>query len=287
VPTVEYGDATYLWASNIFQDFAVDGCHPLPGRVEAEDYESMAGVKKEITNDDGGGFNIGGLDDGDWLEYKVAAPTSGQCTVRLRVARPNYSFAGLGEIGSGENTLAVFSVPSTEGWQRWKTVETTIQLRAGEQILRVSASTGRWNINWLEFRRQADIQWHNLPGRIEAEDFDDMYGIRTVMVLNEEPGFNLDCLDAGDWMQYLIDVEKAGRYRISLRIALAEGFWGSAGKLSVGGDVVWRFTVPTTGGWQIWKTITGAADLSSGRQTLRVEVTEGPWNLNWLEFNTR
>jgi len=285
VPTIEYGDATYLWASNIFQDFTVDGCHPLPGRVEAEDYERMEGVQKEITGDDGGGLNIGWLDYGDWLEYKVAAPTSEEYTVRLRVARPNYNPTGRGQIRSGMSTLAVLPVPGTGGWQSWKTIETTIPLQAGEQILRLFVSTGGWNINWLEFRRQADIQWHELPGRIEAEDFDDMYGIRTVMVFDEEPGFNLDCLDAGDWIEYTIDVNKASEYRISLRVALAEGFSGSAGKLSVGGDVLWSFTVPTTGGWQTWETITGIADLSPGRQMLRIEVTKGPWNLNWLEFN--
>jgi hypothetical protein len=160
-------------------------------------------------------------------------------------------------------------------------------LPAGEQILRLFVSTGGWNINWLEFRRQTDIQWHNLPGRIEAEDFDDMYGVRTVMVFDEEPGFNLDCLDAGDWIEYLIDVEGAGRYSVKLRIALADGFGESAGKLSVGSDVLWKFTVPVTGGWQTWRTIIGTANLSSGRQTLRLDVTEGPWNLNWLEFSRR
>ena len=44
------------------------------------------------------------------------------------------------------------------------------------------------------------------------------------------------------------------------------------------------FSVPTTGGWQNWQTITGQVDLPAGKHLLRLYVEKGPWNLNWLEF---
>ena len=284
VPTVEYGDAAYRWAREVFTSFTVGGCHPLPGRIEAEDYATMSGVEKEVCEDDGGGFDVGWLDNEDWLDYKVAAATGGEYQLRLRVARPAGGLQGQAQVRAGNTILTSFAIPETGGWQNWRTVEVPIVLPSGAQTLRLHVTVGQWNVNWIEFRRDADVQYHELPCRIEAEDYEDMYGIKTQIVLDEDPGFNAGWLDAGDWLDYLIDVKTAGSYTVGLRVALAEGFPSSQGQLRSGSNVLWTFSIPSTGGWQTWRTLYGQVNLAAGRQKLQVYVGQGPWNLNWIEF---
>jgi hypothetical protein len=287
VPTAEYGDASYLWACDVFRNFTVDGRHPLAGVIEAEDYEQMSGVQKEIVDDDGGGFDVTSLDTGDWLDYKVAVPAEEEYVVRLRTARSLYGSSGEGQIRLGSRVLATLFVPGTGGPQNWKTVQATATLPAGEQTLRLYVSRGGWSLNWLEFRRQADLEYHDVPGRIEAEDYDDMYGVKTEVVFDDDAGFNTGQYDAGDWLDYLLDVNEPGEYNVAVRVALADGFAGGTGQLRIGSDVLWTFGVPVTGGWQDWETITGKVNLTKGRQTLRVQIVQGPWNLNWLELTAK
>ncbi|HNS20721.1 MAG TPA: carbohydrate-binding protein [Sedimentisphaerales bacterium] len=282
VPTTEYGDAAYRWAQDVFGNFTVEGRHPLPGRIEAEDYEQMSGVEKGICEDDGGGFYIGWLDAGDRLDYQIAAPAADVYRLRMRIAAAG-SF-GAGQVRVGGSVLASFSVPATGGWQDWRTLETTVSLPAGDLTLRLRVASGGWNINWLELAREVDLNYHELPGRIEAEDFDDMAGIKTEIVLNEDAGFNVGWFDAGDWLEYLVDVNEAGRYTASLRVALDNAYTGGSGRLETDSGVLWTFAVPATGGWQSWKTISGQVDLPTGKHVLRLCVEKGPWNLNWMEL---
>ncbi len=284
VPTVEYGDGTYLWACDVFQGFQVGGRHPLPGLIEAEDYEQMSGVQKEVVDDDGGGFDVGWMDDGDWLDYQILAPADGEYTARLRLSMPVTGSAGQGEFRVGGAMLARFDVPQTGGWQTWRTLSTRLALTAGEHTLRLAVSRGGWNLNWIQLRGDADPVFRGLPGRVEAEAYDDMVGVRTEIVLDEEQGFNMGWFDAGDWLDYLIDVAQAGTYDVDLRVALADGQSPGQGQLRAGSTSLLAFTVPSTGGWQKWQTIHGKVRLTPGKQILRVQVDKGPWNLNWLEF---
>ena len=114
--------------------------------------------------------------------------------------------------------------------------------------------------------------------------YDAMVGVRTEIVFDEEPGFNVGWFDAGDWLDCLIDVRQAGTYDVVRRVALADGQSAGLGQLRVGGSPLCTFSAPATGGWQKWQTISGKVRLTAGRQTLRVQVDKGPWNLNWLRF---
>ena len=48
------------------------------GLIEAEDYSDMFGIQSDTTNDDGGGLNVGYVDEGDWIEYSVDVEESGE-----------------------------------------------------------------------------------------------------------------------------------------------------------------------------------------------------------------
>lgn len=122
---------------------------PIPGLLQAEDYDAMSGIQTEATSDIAGGQNIGWIDSGDWLEYEVNVADAGTYTVDLRVA--SLSGGGQFQLLSESQIIANGSIPSTGGWQNWTTISTTVDLSTGSQTFRILASAGGWNINWMEF----------------------------------------------------------------------------------------------------------------------------------------
>lgn len=119
----------------------------LPGRVEAEEYTTMFGIQLEGTGDVNGSQDVGWIDANDWMDYKVTVQTAGTYKFNFRVASPG---GGQLQLHSGSNTLATINIPSTGGWQTWQTLSANVNLPAGNQVLRIFAATGGWNINWFE-----------------------------------------------------------------------------------------------------------------------------------------
>jgi beta-glucosidase len=121
----------------------------LPGFIEAENYSDMFGVQTENTTDVGGGLNVGWIDDGDWMEYYINPQYSGIYMLKLRIA--SQSAAGRIKITSDDNIIGTRSLPVTGDWQSWQTVNQITGFEAGEQILRITAELGGFNLNWLQF----------------------------------------------------------------------------------------------------------------------------------------
>jgi beta-glucosidase len=119
----------------------------IPGKIEAEDYSNMAGVQTENTSDAGGGLNVGYIDNGDWMDYLINIPSDGNYEFNFRVA--SQSAAGKITLKLDGVTVSSFTLPVTGGWQNWQTVSNTCRLTAGQKILRVTATTGGFNLNWF------------------------------------------------------------------------------------------------------------------------------------------
>ena len=286
IPTLEYGTVVYEWATALFKDFRTEGRHPIPGKIQAEDCLQMAGVQTEPSEDDLGGLSVGWIDAGDWMDYPVDVCVADTYTVDLRVARPDGGADGQGQIRLGNQALASFSIPGTGGWQSWKTIQTKVELDTGKQMLRIMATQGGWNINWMRFKRDSLEKAHAVPGRIEAEHYADMFGIKTERCMDGDgQGLNVGWFDAGDWLDYPVDVQAAGEYAVSLKVALDSGFSTGQGQLRLGSQILATIAVPPTGGWQKWSMVQGRVRLAAGVQTLRLYVVTGPWNLNWIDLS--
>jgi hypothetical protein len=129
----------------------------------------------------------------------------------------------------------------------------------------------------------AVVVYAPIPGTIQAEAYSNMFGIQTETTTDTGGGLNVGYVDADDWLDYTVNVSSAGAYNVSFRLAsqVATG----AFQLKVGATVLATVTVPNTGGWQIWQTITTPVTLSQGNQTLRIAVTGSGMNLNWIAFS--
>ncbi len=115
----------------------------LPGTVEAENYSAMSGIATENCSE--GGKNVGWIDNGDWMDYQVNPTSSGSYTLEFRVA--SQSSGGSFDIKSGSTVLGSVSFGSTGGWQNWTTVSKSVNLNAGNQTIRLAATSGGWNFN--------------------------------------------------------------------------------------------------------------------------------------------
>ena len=123
----------------------------VPGTIEAELYASMSGIQTEASTDSGGGTgggrNIGYVDSGDWLQYNIDVQTPGSYLIEYRLAS-DLGSSGFATLINGTE-IDRQSVPNTGGWQNWTTLSATVDLQAGEQVLRINALGPSWNMNWI------------------------------------------------------------------------------------------------------------------------------------------
>ena len=81
------------------------------------------------------------------MEYRIIVPASGSYKINFRVA----SQPGGGKIGFSVNgaNLSTTDIATTGGWQNWKTISSVVNLNKGTQLIRLTALSGGWNINWF------------------------------------------------------------------------------------------------------------------------------------------
>lgn len=156
---------------------------PISGRIQAEDFDNggegvayhdttaaneantgyrSSGVEIEATGDVGGGWNVGWMRNGEWLEYTINVASAGFYQLDVRVASQGaggtlmFLFDGIDRSGN-------IPVPDTGGWQTYATLTTSVQLSAGVQVMRVlvtseGASGFAGNLNYIDLTAAGSAQ---------------------------------------------------------------------------------------------------------------------------------
>ena len=147
----------------------------IPGKIEAENfdnggegaayhdltatntqgqYRTTEGVDIEAATE--GGYNVGTIQTGEWLEYTVNIGQAGIYTLQARVAAIAAGKTFHVEL-NGQNISGTITVPNTGGWQTWTTVNvTTPSLTAGQKVLRVVFDANEFNFDWVNFAIQSN-----------------------------------------------------------------------------------------------------------------------------------
>jgi len=123
----------------------------VPGRIEAEEYYLQKGIFGEPTNDVDGFMNIGYTESGDWLKYKISATQSGEYQLTTRYAG---TAAGKFDVYIDDIKKATVTTTNTGSWQSWASVIKTINLEAGDHILKLVVVSSGFNLNWLKFETE-------------------------------------------------------------------------------------------------------------------------------------
>ena len=149
---------------------------PVPGLIQAEDYDTNGpaisyfdttpgnsgnvyrsdGVDIEATTDVGGGYNVGWVAAGEWLNYTISVQQSAVYQMAFRVAAQDSP--GAIRVSLDGIPLCGVQTPSTGGWQNWQTVTVSnIVLRAGPHLLHLDSQTGGHNLNYLQISKQRNL----------------------------------------------------------------------------------------------------------------------------------
>ena len=136
-------------AAVVFQAEDYDAYHDTTAGNTGGAYRND-NVDIEVTSDTNNGYNVGWIDTGEWLAFNgLNIPTSGTYTIRFRVASQGGATVSA-DLNGGSIVLGSWSVPNTGGWQNWQTISHTVNINAGNYSLGVFATTGNWNLNWVE-----------------------------------------------------------------------------------------------------------------------------------------
>ena len=283
----------------------------------------LTDVDIEATGDAGGGYDVGWSRPGEWLRYSVNVAAAGSYTLQFRVASPSGGGVFHVEI-DGIDRTGPLVVPNTGGWQSWATVTEDAVLAAGPQEWRLVLDSAPGSVGNFNYIRVVPLGGGggpdstpyggtpvSLPGTIQAENFDEggagfayvdtssgntggQYRTTDVDVgvaSDTGGGYRLGWIDAGEWLNYTVNVAAAGTYDIEVRVA-SNGLGGTF-HIEVGGvDKTGPMTVPNTGGWQAWTTIRrNGVTLAAGQQVWRlVNDGLGPsgavGNINWIRVVT-
>ena len=276
-------------------------------RVEAEDYVSYhdtttgntGGVYRnddvdiENTTEIGGGFNVGYIEEGEWLTYDVDIPEDGLYQVVARVAS-NTTDGRIHHLDvslDGEETSLDFE--ATGGWQSWIDVTgENLNLSAGSHELRFDMGSSGFNINYVDLIPLNGI-------RVEAEDYvtysDTTPGNTGGEYRNDDVdievttdvggGFNVGYIEEGEWLTYDVDIPESGLYQVVARVAsnTTDGRVHNL-DISLDGESI-SLGFDATGGWQSWTDVIGDnLNLSAGSHELRLDMGSSGFNVNYIDI---
>jgi hypothetical protein len=309
----------------------------IPGTIQAEDFDNggegvayhdttsgntggayrSTDVDIEPTSDSGGGYDVGWMTAGEWLNYTVMVAQSGAYTVTARVAAKSAGGTFHIEFGGVDRT-GPLTIPSTGAWQAWTDLTTTVTLAAGTQSMRVVADSNNGtvfgNFNYIRFASSSGGpspfggSAAPIPGTIQAEDFDNggegvayhdttsgnkggAYRSTDVDIEatgDQGGGYDVGWIRANEWLNYTVSVAQTGTYSVTVRVA-ASGGGGVFHVEFAGVDRTGPLVVPNTGGWQAWTDLTTTVVLSGGVQSMRIVAdTESPTggiaNINYVRI---
>ena len=127
---------------------------------------------------------------------------------------------------------------------------------------------------------------YKVPGKIEAEQFSNQYGIQTENTGDTGGGLNLGWIDANDWMEYTIDVASDTIYNATFRCASPNSPAGAVSIL-VDGVKIGSVSFTGTGAWQTYESFSKDIPLKAGKHILKLLVTTSGFNFNWFMFEKK
>lgn len=112
---------------------------------------------------------------------------------------------------------------------------------------------------------------------IEAESYNEVGGSLTVS------GGVVGYIDAGDWFKYRnVNIPQAGTYKMEYRVASA--LTTAQFTLDRDGVGLGTISVPNTGGWGTYQTISHNIYLNAGAQNLAIYANSGGFNIDWIKL---
>jgi hypothetical protein len=187
----------------------------------------------------------------------------------------------------------------TGDWQSWTSVVVPVTLGAGVQQMTLLFDTAGFNLRTVVVGSANGTTSSGgtgglapftgtavaVPGLVLAANFDNggegvayhdttsgnTGGAYRATDVDIEPasdgGSDVGWIAAGEWLNYTVNVASAGTYTVTLRVASTSGASMHVGFNNASN--MWRVvSIPDTGGWQNWTTVSFTATLGAGTQQI-------------------
>ncbi|WP_440894693.1 glycoside hydrolase family 3 N-terminal domain-containing protein [Amphibacillus sp. Q70] len=244
--------------------------HQVPGTINAVDYEEAEG-----TFSTSNGY-VGELQDTATFDYLVDVKEAGDYYLDLGHAEesnePQF------EVSIDGESLGTLTSEATGWWENWAKIRTKVPLNKGIQRLRITAVGEGFNLNDITFTKAPNE--HSVPGRIQAEQFTEHEG---ALIQDIDGGQIVSYLDPNDTMNYNIDVEATGTYKVTYRYASGES--NPSLEWIVDGEPIHTSKLEGTEDWETWTEATDEIELEAGQYELQLRVVEG-LNIDWISIGS-
>ncbi|QKG52605.1 carbohydrate-binding protein [Hymenobacter sp. BRD67] len=119
---------------------------------------------------------------------------------------------------------------------------------------------------------------------LQAEAADVNSGMVAEACSDTGGGQDMGYVDAGDYLVFNnVNFPVTGTYTIDYRVASPSGGTVSS-DLNAGSVQLGNTTIPATGGWQNWTTVTKTVSINAGTYNLGVFAQTNGWNINWIRI---
>ncbi len=255
----------------------------LPGTIKAEEYDEGLSGSSNATRSTSTATKTD-----QWMEYTVDVKEDGLYSMEVEVASTiDGGMFHLSEYGFDNLTFHtnITQVPKTGSTTTFQTLRCpmTEPLTAGRHTFCLNIDKGGFYIKSMTFKALPVVE---LPGTLEAEDFSSGEGIS---IISGNGGSVLGNTTAGEWLEYAVNITEAGKY--SYEATVSSAVEGSSFKMTLiesdGTEkTLGTVTVPNTGSLNTYQVKTGKIRnaLKEGKQTLRININGGNFNIDKLVF---
>jgi GH35 family endo-1,4-beta-xylanase len=264
----------------------------LPGIVNAGEFDngvsgvSYSGVSTTVYKSRDK-FSTTATQDGQWMDYTVEVKEDGLYTLDVEVASTKaggrfhlaeYSFDNL-------DFLTDFTdVPNTGSNTDFQAVRCSVKkyLTAGRHVFTMLVEKGGFYLKSMKFNL---LPTFSMPGTVEAEDFVNSKGGNIVSTTD---GFAWGNAANGDWAEYSVKVNQAGKY--SYEATVASETSGSKFTMILidadGKEISMPLVKVPNKGKDTYEVKTGVVKeaFKEGLHTLRINVTGGKCNVDKISF---
>ena len=256
----------------------------LPGTIKIEEYdEGLSGVA--YSNASRTSYV---MKDGQWMEYTVDVKEDGLYSMEVEVASTtDGGMFHLAEYGFDNLTFHtnITQVPKTGSSSTFQTLRCpmTEPLKAGRHTFCLNIDKGGFYIKSMTFKALPVVE---LPGTLEAEDYTIGDG---ASIIGGNGGSVLTGTVSGQHLEYAVNIAEPGKY--SYEATVSSAVEGSSFKMTLiepdgNKKTLGTITLPNTGSLNTYQVKSGNIrnKLKDGRQTLRIDVINGGFNLDKLVF---
>lgn len=278
-----------------------DAFHPIP----AGSCEENQGCRRTLSDEssliylgDGAWARYPGVDFGmgaSWFQARVATPMSGYIEVRLK--DPGASGKEGGKDTGGEILAGICRVPTTGGWDEWIHVNCPIQPVAGVKdvrlVFRLADDQALFNVHSFSFAASSAGLYRETASKFRAAEADSMSANITIEDSGDaDGGKSIGAIRNGDGIAFArVSLSENTNY-FEARIATpAHGAVIDIHVIDLESDrttLVGSLHLPSTGAWDVWRTIGCEIDPISGRKILelvfRNDYEDRLFRLNWFRF---